>query len=57
MFNVTKIYKKTNFGNRLMDNNDEKVKQCVEREKNKLGKMLSDSSPGMKTLPYTKRAE
>jgi len=33
MFNVTVIHKRINLGNRLMDNNDEKGTQCVEREK------------------------
>jgi hypothetical protein len=55
VFKLTKIHKRTNLDNRLMDNNGEMVRQCVER--NKLGKMLSDSSPGMQTLPYVKRVE
>jgi hypothetical protein len=55
VFNVTKIHKRTDLDNRLMDNNDEKVRQCVEG--NKLGKMLSDSSPCMQTLPYIKCVE
>jgi hypothetical protein len=55
VFNVTKIHRRTNFDNRIMDNNDEKVSLCVER--NKVGKMLSDSSPSMQTLPYIKCVE
>jgi hypothetical protein len=52
VFDVKKLYKKVSLDNKLMDNNDEKVTQCVER--NKLGKMLSDSSPSMQTLFYIK---
>ena len=55
MFDVTKIYKKASNDNKQMDNNDEKVTQCVER--NKLGKIVSDSSPSMQTLSYIKCVE
>jgi hypothetical protein len=40
MFNGAKIHKRTNLDNRLMDSNDEKVTQYVER--NKLGLIYMD---------------